>query len=108
MDATGGDLHFKTDQASMQEANTIVLEATGSCTTSAVDIMSYLPSTPGCILLSAPTGLLGGKAQMVLLESMESSNPSARLVLDSGTQTAEISTISSDYSTGSDIRLNNG
>ena len=108
MDATGGDLHFKTDQASMQEANTIVLEATGSCTTSAVDIMSYLPSTPGCILLSAPAGLLGGQAQMVLLESMESSNPSARLVLDSGAQTAELSTVSSDYSTGSAIRLNNG
>lgn len=71
MDATGGALRFKTDKASMQEADTVIVEATGSCNTTAVDISSYLPATSGCILLSAPTGVFGGRAQMVLLESTE-------------------------------------
>ena len=108
LDSTGGVLQLQTNKGSQQTADSVTVQATGSCTTTAIDMSTYLPSTSGCILLEAQSGLLGGTGQMVLLESATPNNPRARLLLESGTQTAELSTVANDYSTGSTVSLSSG
>ena len=108
IDASGGGLVVKTDEGATQTADSIVVQATGTCATSAIDVGSYLPAMSGCVLLEAPSGVLGGTAKMLLLESKNAGNATARLRLESDTETVELSTVSSSYTTGASVTLANG